>query len=758
MVPAFFVLLDHFPLTSNGKLDLRALPDPLQQDRPLGESAAPPIEPGQEILQTIWRAVLARKSIGLDDRFFEMGGHSLLAVRLASRMGRAFKQTVPIRAIFDHPTIRQQAAWLERISRGDSQEEPVPPLLRQPREVLQPLSFSQQRLWFLHQLEGPNSAYNMFGTVRVQGPFQAALFERGIRIILERHEALRMGFFSREGEPAQYLRPDDFSPVEFVDLAGMDADSRKNELERVLRQRIDQPFDLVSGNLLRVRVCRCGEEDTVFQVVMHHLVSDGWSVGLFVRELSEIYSALASGATPRLPELTVQFVDYVLWQRKRFEGKGLEREVQYWRQRLHGAPSLLPLPTDRPRPAAQSYRGSTLRCALPETLSRRWIGFQESRGSTLFMTLQAAFAVFLCRISRQQEVVIGTAVANRHAPETEPLIGFFANTLALRTSLASDPSFIRLLEQVQESVLEDFSHQEVPFEHLVEALRPDRNLAHSPIFQVMLVLQNALMPPKRLGDLALEFHEIPNHTAKFDLTVFVETTESGLVMKWEYNTDLFDPYRVRCLAASFETLLRGILAEPEAPVSRLPLASAEERQRQLRMWNDTVKDYGAYRSMVDDFEQQAEAFPDRVAVVFEERSHSYGELNRLAEELAAFLQAQGIRGDQLVGVFLERSLELVVGLFGILKAGGAYVPLDPEYPPDRLAFMLEDSAISVVLTQERLRPVLASLGGNAIRSVCLDSKWPEVVQKGRGSVGRRPVRHPSQLAYMILHLRIHWAA
>jgi amino acid adenylation domain-containing protein len=529
-----------------------------------------------------------------------------------------------------------------------------------------------------------------------------------------------------------------------VNLLHLSESQREIEAKRLATVEANRPFNLEQEPLLRGEVLQVGETEYLLLLTMHHIISDGWSLGVFVRELTELYQAFCTGKPPVLPELPVQYADFAVWQRQWLTGEILETQLDYWKEQLKNAPNLLELPTDRARPAVQTFRGGYYYAAFSKELSAELAILGKRAGVTLFMTLFAAFQTLLYRYSGQEDIVVGTPIAGRNRQELEGLIGFFVNTLVLRTDLGGNPSFEQLLNRVREVALQGYTHQDLPFEQLVEALQPTRDLSYTPLFQVMFALDDAGVPSMELLDLAVSSYSVESVTAKFDLTLSMENTADGLVAEWEYNSDLFDETTIVRMAAHFQTLLEGIVANSKQAISELPLLTPGERQQLLVEWNNTAKDYPQEKCIHQLFEEQVERTPDAVAVVFEEKQLTYRELNAKANQLAHYLQSLGVEPEVLVGICVERSVEMIIGLLGILKAGGAYVPLDPNYPSERLAFMLEDSSVPVLLTQERL---VEKLPQHSACVVCLDSDWEKIAVHSKENPSI-PVK-PENLAYVI---------
>lgn len=604
-----------------------------------------------------------------------------------------------------------------------------------------PLSFAQEGLWFLDQLEPDSPVYNIPMGLRLKGALNLSVLQRCLGEILRRHEALRTRFEAVEGRPVQVIQPGASLEVPFLDLNGLPEHEREAEAMRLCTEEAQRPFNLAQDLMLRSNLIRLGEREHILFLNVHHIASDGWSMGLLVRELGSLYQAFSEEKPSPLVELAVQYADFALWQRERLEGKVLEKQLIYWRKQLEGAPALLELPTDRPRPARQSYRGALMSWELPKPLTVGLKELSRREGATLFMTLMAAFQTLLYRYTSRDDILVGTGIAGRDRTEIEDLIGFFVNTLVLRGDMTGNPSFRAFLGRTRDVALGAYAHQDLPFDRLVKELHPERDMSHSPLFQVMLVLQNTPVETARFSGLEVSPIPIDSGTSKFDLTLFV--SEHGGILV-EYSTDLFEAETIRRTLGHYQTLLEGIVSNPEQRLSDLPLLTGKERQQLLVEWNQTASDYPRDKCIHQLFEAQVARTPEAVAVVFENEQLTYRELNQRANQLARHLQAHGVQSGAMVGICVERSLEMVIGLLGILKAGGAYVPLDPAYPKFRLGFMLEETKTPVLLTQERLRNFLPE---NHAQVVCLDSERVVLVEESVENPDGGAT--PESLAYVI---------
>ncbi len=745
MVPSAFVVLDSFPLTPNGKVDRRALPAPDGSRPELAARYVAPRSVVEEVVAGVWAEVLGVDRVGVLDDFFELGGHSLLATQVVSRLRDALGVEVPLRQLFEEPTVAAVARWVERARAGGEAASAVPPLQPISRQGELPLSFAQQRLWFLDQLSPGGSFYNIPSALRLRGELDVGALERSLTEVVRRHEVLRTTFSEVGGRPVQVIHDAERVELEVVDLTGLAEADREAEALRLAREEARRPFDLERGPLFRARLLRLGREDHVALLTLHHIVSDGWSMGVLVEEMASLYAAFQAGQPSPLAELPIQYADYAAWQRSWLVGEELERQLGYWREQLAGAPSVLELPTDRPRPAVQTFSGSTESRVLSADLSEGLRRLSRKEGVTLFMTLLAAWQALLSRYSGQEDIVVGCPIANRQRSEVERLIGFFVNTLVLRTDLSGEPSFRELLRRVREVSLGAFGHQDLPFEQLVEALQPVRDLSHSPVFQVAFVWQNAPLGELELPGLHLEPFGVSGGTAKYDLTLtMAEGSEGRLLAELEYNTDLFEASTIRRMLAHLERLLSAVVEDPKVAVGKVPLLSAAERRQQLEEWNQTELSFPEEVCAHEWFEERAAARPEAVALIFGEQEVSYGELNERANRLAHYLRDRGVGPEVRVGLCLERSVELLVGLLGILKAGGAFVPLDPAYPEERLRYMVEDSGVRVLLTEVEVLERLASTG---VEVVCVDRDWEEICQRSGQNPGVEVL--PESLAYVI---------
>jgi amino acid adenylation domain-containing protein len=741
MVPSAFVALDALPLLPNGKVDRSALPAPTMQ--PAAAPSGRELSPTEEILASIWSSVLRIDHFNADDDFFDLGGHSLLAMQTVARVRGAFGVELPLRALFESSSI---AAFSKRIEAARREESglAVGPLVAQLRPQQLPLSFAQERLWLIERLGVAGSAYNVPVTIRLSGPLDANVLKRSLAELVGRHETLRTRFLQVDGNPVQVIDEACGVSLEPVDLSDLREEDRATSMQRLVQEFAEARFHLEKGPPFRVALLKLSGEDHIVVMVMHHVVSDGWSIGVLLHELSALYTAFAAGAPSPLPPLAVQYADFALWQRGWLQGEVLEKQINYWKERLAGAPAALELPIDHRRPAVHSFAGSTVQFVLPRSLSTAATELGRREGATLFMVLLAVFNVVLSRWSGQTDIVVGTPIAGRTHQETEGLIGLFMNMLALRTDLSGDPSFRELLRQVRETALGAYAHQDLPFEKLVEVLQPARDLSRAPVFQVMLGLQSIAAEPLTLPGLRASAVAGELTTSKLDLSLYLHEAEGGFGGTFEYATDLFDRETIVRLAGHAEVVLRGAVASPDCRLSELPLLTENEHRQIVVDWNDTAAAYPADTCVQDLVSAQAAETPDAVALVYEDQQITYGELERRSNQLGHYLHDRGVGPEVIVGLAIERSPAMVVGLLGILKAGGAYLPLDPSYPIERLAYMISDAGVPVLLTQAAVADRLPS---GTQRVVLLDGDGAAIA--AQPSSGPKSGVSAANLAYVI---------
>ncbi|MCA2554877.1 MAG: amino acid adenylation domain-containing protein, partial [Microcystis sp. M04BS1] len=741
MVPQAFVFLESLPLTTNRKVDRRALPAPDKIGNRRDQYVAP--RNGiEEMLVQIWTEILKVEQVGIYDNFFEIGGHSLLATQLVSRIRSLFKIELPLRSLFGAATVAELAHLIGQLQQQNLTLT-IPPILPRTKDTELPLSFAQQRLWFLDQLQ-PNSAlYNIPMVLHFRGNLNQKALEQSLQEICDRHEVLRTNFVTIDGQPTQVIQTRR-ETISVVDLQDFPIQEQAEKTQQLKQKQATQPFDLAKESLIRITLVVLSETEHLLLVCMHHIISDGWSIEVLIHELTSLYNAYVQNQPVNLAPLPIQYGDFALWQKQWLQGDVLESQLNYWQNQLTAAPPLLSLPTDHPRPAVQSFVGTQQEFSLSPQLSQALTELSRQQGVTLFMTLLAAFDALLYRYTGSSDILVGTPIANRNRIEIEGLIGFFVNTLVMRTDVSDNPSFSQLLTRVREVTMDAYAHQDLPFEMLVEALQPERDLSHTPLFQVAFVLQNT--PKSEIAMTGLTVTDLPpeNTTAKFDLTLAMVNTDDGLKGVWEYNTALFESSTIERLSGHFLNLLGGIVANPQAQISQLPLLAESETNQLLIEWNNTQVDYPEYKCIHQLFEEQVKRTPNAVAVVFKGQQLTYAELNSRANQLAHYLRKLGVKADTLVGISLERSLEMIVGLLGILKAGGAYVPIDPDCPQERISFMLQDTQVKIILTCESLR---TSLPNHQAIVICLDKDWPQINQASQENLNSAV--SADNLAYVI---------
>ena len=742
MVPTHLVMLDALPVNANGKLDRKALAaQPWQASSP--RTVESPTTPGERELAAIWASLLGRTDIGRDDSFFRLGGHSLLAMQVTSRIRQTFGVDLPLQAVFEATTLR---ALGERIAQRQ-----CTPLLGEPaipradRRSPPPASFAQQRMWFLDRLSDGSALYNMPVGLRLEGSFDAPAFGAALHDLARRHEVLRTALVRQDDQVVQHIASEVTVPLEVHDLGALDAANRSIEARQLAAKAAHCPFDLSAAPMLRAQVLHLGSHEHHLLLTLHHIAADGWSIQILVRELAALYRARCTGATASLEALPLQYADFAMWERHLAQGPAREQQLAYWRAQLKDAPPLLHLPTDHPRPAVPSHRGGRAAISLDNALTSRLRSLCRQTGTTLFMALSSAFALLLARYSGQDDVCIGTPVANRHREEVQGLIGLFVNTVVLRFRIDAHGSFIGLLEQARNTLLAAQAHQELPFDHLVAALQPERHLSHSPLFQAMIVLDHAPKEASMFGDLiASPLNIDPPPLARFDLTLHLTEHADALRGTFEFNADLFEQASMDRLARHARQLLEAIVEQPGRAASELSLMSAQEEHRILVEWNRTIAALPPEQTMHELFEACARTHANDIAVVFENEALTYATLNRRANHLAHRLRACRIGPDELVGVFMERSPDMIVAMLGVLKAGGAYLPLAPTLPPARLAYMVDDARPRLLLTQHTW---LDKVPDRAIPCLCLDH--PSHPSANLSDENPAPVTQPHHLAYVI---------
>ncbi|MBM0106540.1 non-ribosomal peptide synthase/polyketide synthase [Steroidobacter sp. S1-65] len=742
LVPAAFVELQALPLTGNGKIDKRALPEPPTTAAVVCE----PLNQTERAIAEIWRRELKLDRISVDADFFSVGGHSLLAIRIANRITERFGREAPIKALFEHNTIRDLARYMDRLE-GDA----VGSIPRVSRQQTLPLSFAQQRLWFIDRLEGGGAQYNIPAGLRLSGALNVEALQASLDAIIERHEILRTTYVVVEGEARQVVHAPKSLPLWQVDLSSYPKEVQAERLSQLRREESGYVFDLTNEFPIRAGLVRLSEQDHVLLLTQHHIASDAWSMQILLRELNELYASFCAGVPSDLPKLPIQYADYAHWQRARMEEPEFARKRAYWQSQLAGIPTVHSLPLDRVRPAQMDFKGDVFEQRLGKELLQRLQTLAAHHNASLFMVLQCAFAALLSYWSREQDIVMGSPIAGRTHKDLEPLIGFFVNTLVLRSEVTTCESFDQLLARNRTMILDAFEHQEVPFDMLVEELNPERSLSHTPVFQVMFMLNRREQSsdlqeaaPSSLRGRTLKW-DTSHGVAKFDLTLNVIEREDELSLNWIYARSLFEPSTLARLATSFELLLERIVSAPAEPLFAAPLLTASDVER-MSSWQGARTHYPAV-CLHQLFEQQAATTPERTAVVFEGESLDFAALNARSNQLARYLRAQGLPAESRVGICLGRSLDMIVAILGTMKAGCAFVPVDPTYPAERLSYISKNSGVALVLTQLRHRGVL----DRDLPTVCLDDAEFQDHVHGyeTNDVDVVPGLTPQSLAYVI---------
>ncbi|NQE37105.1 non-ribosomal peptide synthetase [Microcoleus asticus] len=767
MVPSNFVVLKELPLTPNGKLDRQALPSPRPITNELSNSNietvtdivyksdvleqepelelmpfVPPRTPVEEVLGRIWAEILGLDRVGIHDNFWECGGHSLLAAQVISRIRNTLEIELSLRSLFEAPTIAELAQQIETELQTNSRL-PLSPIKVIDRDQNLPLSFGEQQMWLLAQVEPGNPFYNEHFTIYLPSSIDRLALEQSFNQIIDRHEILRTNFSVFDGQPIRIVQPSCYLPLPLINFQEIASESdRETEALRFVKEKARQPFNLTSDLLLRATLIQISETDYRLYITVHHIILDAVSLySVLFPELVTLYEAICDCQPSSLPQLTVQYADFAYWQRQQLQVELLKPQLAYWKQQLADLPPLN-LPTDRPRPPVQRFRGAMQTLALSKSLTEALKALSRQENVTLFMTLMAVFKILLYRYSGQEDIPVATVTGGRNRPEIEGLIGYFLNTLILRTDLSGFPSFRQLLSREREVALGAYVNQELPFEKVVEELQPERKLGQNPLFQVLFILEP---PIATLDSKDWQVNQMDIHigTSKCDLFLQLEETPQGIVGRFEYDTDLFDATTISQMVGHFLTLLESIVANPEQSISKLSLLTIGE-QKQLINWNATEAHYSQNKCIHQLFEDRVEQNPHAVAVIFEGQQLTYQELNQRANQLAHHLRSLGVVPDTVVGICVERSLEMAIGLLGILKAGAAYLPLDPAYPQERIAYMLENAGVPVVLTQASLLPPLLEYG---IPAICLDRGWKSIAQRPQDNPTTAVL--PDHLAYVI---------
>ena len=761
MIPRVFVTLEELPLTVNKKVDRQALPIPDYSSLELESDFVAPRNEQEEALAQIWRKVFALEQIGIHDNFFQLGGHSLIATQILSRIRDACQAEISFQELLENPTINDlsQVVAQAQQSEKSSSFTKIKPISR---EGYLPVSFAQERVYFIEQLAPSTTAYQFQERLGIKGALDIPILEKCLSEILRRHEIFRTSFPAVAGKLVQVIHPPHQVKLPVIDLQTVPQDELEQEVERITDEVVQQPFDIAQLPLIRWALLKLSASEWALVHVEHHMVHDGWSFNIFLKELRTLYQAFSEGKPSPLSEPLLQFADFAHWQREWVKTEEAQAQLDYWQQKLTGMPPLLEMPYDRPRPTEQSYGGGRVRQELPLDIcdGLRNLGRQE--GVTLFMSMFAAFVTQVYRYTGQEDLCVGSGVANRRLRETENLIGMIVNNIVLRTDVSGNPTFKELLMQVRQLTLEGNANEDLPFDKVVEVLKPVRHLSYNPLFQVMFSFHDAQLPDLNLPGLTIKPNDsLTNFSAKFDLDIVVipraeqrvsrdsskETRgidTEGITLVWEYNNDLFDESTIERMTGEYETLLRGILAHPNQRLSEYSLLTEPQKHRLLVEWNNTETEYQKVAGIHQLFEEQVKQNPNAIAVFFEDKSLTYQELNERANQLAHYLKTLGVKPDQLVGICLQRSLEMIVGLLAILKAGGAYVPLDPTYPEDRLSYMVNDAQVSIVVTLEKWTSLINQ---QSVTTVCLDSQADIIGQQPTDNIDA--LIGDNNLAYVI---------
>lgn len=699
MVPSEVIIVPSWPRTPSGKIDRLALPLPERLD----EKYRGPRGPLEQMLCEIVAGVLSLERVGIDDNFFSLGGHSLLAMRLVSRVRAMMGAELPIRGLFETPTI---AGLVPLLKNAEPNLKPLMPLVPRERPLRLPLSHAQQRLWFITQLEENSTQYNIPEALRLHGELDCEALERAINAIVARHEILRTRFTEVDGEPVQIIEPELQIALSMEDCSALNEAAQEEKIVEAARNELSQSFNLTTGPLLRVKLLKLGDQEYVLFRTFHHIVSDGWSHGIFTRELMVLYEAFREGRENTLEPLPLQYADFALWQREFLDEEAVERELEYWKQKLNGIPEQLTLAHDRPRPPRQTFAAELSQATMPaETVTAlRHLG--QARQATLYMTLLAVFALLLRRYSGQDDIVVGSPVANRQDSRLEQLIGLFVNSLVMRMQIHKEETFLEFLAGVRQSALEAYLHQDVPFEKLVEELSPQRSLNVTPIFQVLFAMQNAPVSVHRLQNLAFEPVRGGHSTVRTDLEVHAYEHSGQITFYWLYKRDLFDRWRIEQMSRHYVRMLELVLANPDWPVHQFDPLTAAEKHQILVEWNSKSAPCGPERAIAQLFQQHVLRAPDAPALTFAGQSMTYAELHGRSNQLGNYLNELGVGPEVRVGACFERGPEMVIALLAIMKAGGTYVPLDPDFPADRLTYMAQDAACRVVLAENKSRTIV----------------------------------------------------
>jgi len=756
MVPTTFVSLDTLPLTANGKVDRRALPAPKGERPSLEESYVAPRTATETMVAGIWAEVLRIDRVGAHDSFFDLGGNSLLAAQVIARVRKAYGVSLPLRSFLEKPVLVDLARHFEAAQR-DASHDQVPPIGAIPRGEEIPLGYSQERVWFLQELDPSSIAYNFQATLRIRGRLDVAALEQSLTKMVRRHEILRTTFFQKEGRPLQAVHDPFPVPLPVIDLEGVAREQLGATTAELIRKEMAAQFDVGQLPLIRWVLFALGQQEYLLLHIEHHFVHDGWSFNLFLGELLEIYKALAAGKAPSLAEPRVQFADFAVWQRQYVRSERVQAQLSFWKNKLAGSPPLSALPTDRPRPPVQTFQGRVLRIPLSLELSRSLHALSHREETSLFVIMMSAFFALAYHYMRQADFCVGTSLANRQRPETEGLLGMLVNNVVLRAQMPPRLNFRDLLAQVRELTFEAYENQDAPLQEVVRDQIVDRDLRVNPLFQTTFNFHNSPVFIPELPELQLQLEEaLGNGAAKFDLGVIVipattqrlrlnpEWDKDAVTMLWEYNTDLFNESTIRRSVKHYEKILESMIANPLQKLTEVCLLDAAERQLVLVEWNQTARQAPWEKCVHELFEEQAQRTPQAVAVACGQQNLTYSELDCQTNQLARYLRNLGVGPEVRVGVCMDRAPEMIMALLGILKAGGAYVPLDANYPPERLAYMVEDAQLKLVLSQQKVRKRIAEVAGEW---VCVDEHRATIEKEDPNSFASGAM--PQNLAYVI---------
>ena len=735
MIPTTLMILDSLPLTANGKVDRRHLPAGDRSRPDLDEIFVAPRNPIEEKLTVIWTQLLGLDLLGINDNFFQLGGHSLIATQMLSRIREVFAVELSFLQIFANPTINAIAQLIAQ--GGEESQWQRPAIKRISYEGLVPVSFSQERIYFVQQLAPDNSAYQFQATMEFKGLLDVQILERCLNEIVQRHEIFRTTYQEVNGRLYQVINPHEQVNFEVIDLGAIPESNREIEAQKLVNAEIQTHLDLTQLPIIKWVVFKLSDQEYILTHVEHHMAHDGWSFNVFLSELVTLYQAFSAGKPSPLPELSFQFADFACWQREWAKTAEAQAQLAYWQQKLSGIPPLLELPYDRPRPKEQTYNGDHLRMELPIDLCESLRVFSHQEGVTLFMTMLGAFIVLLHRYTGQDDIFIGSAVANRRMHQIEKIIGMIVNNLVLRTDVSGNPTVREFLDRVRQVTMEAYANEDVPFDKVVEAIRPIRNLSHNPLFQVMFSFHNSATPHLNLPELDISLHEpASNKSAKFDIDFLViprleqsiqngaKTGARGITLVLEYNSDLFDAATIQAMLEQYQRLLEAMLLEPAQQIGKLGLLN-QSQQKLLKEWNQTHREYTQKNCIHRLFESQVELTPDAVAVEQDGQKLTYRQLSDRANQLAHYLQSLGVKPETLVGICIERSLDMIIGLLGVIKAGGAYVSIDPSYPQERIAEILADTQLGILLTQDKFPNQRLDYTG---KTICLDTDWSIISQ------------------------------